>query len=127
VLPKHLEPDLLLLRDPRLRVHEPQTLADLASQITDRNYRLFAEHGLLHVLNRDVFLSGADPIALFEQMQQHDAIDPAHAFYLGYEMAKAITALTLGKNYTQDEALRWGLLTVPEQSHRDKMKGDNAS
>jgi hypothetical protein len=36
-------------------------------------------------------------------------------------MAKAITALTLGKNYTQDEALRWGFLTAPEVSHRGKM------
>ena len=26
-------------------------------------------------------------------------------------MAKAVTALTLGKNYTQDQALRWGFLT----------------
>ena len=42
-------------------------------------------------------------------------LDPSHAFYLGYEMAKAVTALTLGKNYTQDQALRWGFLTVPEQ------------
>ena len=34
-------------------------------------------------------------------------------------MAKAVTALTLGKNYMQDQALRWGSLTRPEQSHRD--------
>ena len=33
-------------------------------------------------------------------------------------MAKAVTALTLGKNYEQDEALRWGLLTVAEKKHR---------
>ena len=46
-------------------------------------------------------------------------IDANHAFYLGYEMAKAVTALTLGKNYTQDQALRWGFLTVPEINHRD--------
>jgi hypothetical protein len=24
----------------------------------------------------------------------------------------------LGKNYAQDQALRWGFLTVPEVSHR---------
>jgi dihydropteroate synthase len=121
VLPKHLEPDLVLLRDPRLRVHGAEMLAELASRLTDRNYRLFAERGLLHVLNRDVFLNGTDPFALFEQMQQRDQIDPAHAFYLGYEMAKAVAALTLGKNYTQDEALRWGFLTEQEISHRDNI------
>jgi hypothetical protein len=50
----------------------------------------------------------------------------AHAFYLGYEMAKAITALTLSKNYIQDQALRWGFLTVPEQSHREKKREETS-
>jgi hypothetical protein len=36
-------------------------------------------------------------------------------------MAKAVTALTLGKNYTQDQALRWGFLSVAERSmHGEK-------
>ena len=47
-------------------------------------------------------------------MTKRGDIDPSHAFYLGYEMAKAITALTLGKNYTQDQALRWGFATREE-------------
>ncbi len=33
-------------------------------------------------------------------------------------MAKAVTALTLSKNYVQDQALHWGFLTRPEQRHR---------
>jgi dihydropteroate synthase len=119
VLPKHLEPDLVLLRDPRLREHGEVTLAELARRVTDRNFRLFAERGLLHVINGKMCLQGDDPFALFEQMRAREDIDPAHAFYLGYEMAKAVTALTLGKNYAQDQALRWGFLTRPEESHRD--------
>jgi dihydropteroate synthase-like protein len=118
VLPKHVEPDLLLLRDPKLRTHGDDVLGDLASRVTDRNFRLFAERGLLHVFNHRLFLRGADPFELFAQMRQQAEIDPSHAFYLGYEMAKAVTALTLGKNYTQDQALRWGFLTVPEESHQ---------
>lgn len=117
VLPKHLEPDLVLLRDPKLREHGEAMLAELASQIKDRNCRLFAERGLLHVLNNQMFLQGDDPFALFAQMRQHADIDSSHAFYLGYEMAKAMTALALGKNYTQDQALRWGFLTVDERSN----------
>jgi len=39
---------------------------------------------------------------------------------LGYEMAKATTALTLGKNYEQDESLNWGFLTRDEVRHRLK-------
>ena len=33
-----------------------------------------------------------------------------------FTSAKAITALTLGKQYTQDEALNWGMRTMPEAS-----------
>jgi dihydropteroate synthase len=124
VLPKHLEPDLVLLRDPRLRMHGAAMLDELAARLTDRNFRLFAEAGRIHVLSGEMHLQGADPFALFEQMQQKTAIDPCHAFYLGYEMAKAVTALTLGKNYVQDQALRWGFLTVPEKSHRVTIKED---
>jgi dihydropteroate synthase-like protein len=120
VPPKRLEPELVLLRDPKLREHGAQALAELAARVTDRNFRLFAEHGLLHVINDKMHLEGADPFALFEEMRQREDVDPAHAFYLGYEMAKAMTALTLGKNYVQDQALRWGFLTVPEESHRDR-------
>jgi dihydropteroate synthase-like protein len=117
VLPKHLEPDLVMLRDPRLQEHGEATLAELAQRVTDRNFRLFAERGLLHVINGKMYLKGDDPFALFRQMQAREEIDPSHAFYLGYEMAKEVTALTLGKNYVQDQALRWGLLTRPEESH----------
>jgi dihydropteroate synthase-like protein len=114
VLPKRLEPDLVMLRDPKLLEFGDDPLRELAAQVTDRNYRLFAERGLLHVLNGQVFLQGDDPFALFRQLLSHEGIDPTHAFYLGYEMAKAVTALTLGKNYVQDQALHWGFLTRPE-------------
>ncbi len=121
VLPKRLEPNLVLLRDPKLRVHGAATLAELAAQVKDRNFRIFAEAGALHIINNRMHLTGEDAFALFEEMRRRDEFDSSHAFYLGYEMAKATTALTLGKNYTQDEALSWGFLTVPEESHRAKM------
>jgi dihydropteroate synthase-like protein len=122
MLPKHLEPGLLMLRDPRLRVHGSVELAELAERITDRNFRLFAEEERLHVMNDKMHLEGSDPFVLFEQLQKREAIDPAHAFYLGYELAKAVTALTVGKNYVQDQALRWGMLTREELSHREGEK-----
>ena len=127
VLPKRLEPNLVLLRDPKLRLYGAATLAELAAHVKDRNYRIFAEGGLLHVIRSQLHLTGVDAFALFEQLRERDVIDPAHAFYLGYEMAKATTALTLSKNYTQDEALRWGFLTVPEQSHRGNIAEDDRS
>jgi dihydropteroate synthase len=123
VLPKHLEPDLVLLRDPKPRAFGESALAELAGRITDSNFRLFAERGQLHVLNSGMRLEGTDPFRLFAEMSAREAIDSDHAFYLGYEMAKAVTALTLGKNYVQDQALHWGFLTVPEESHGGKIPG----
>ena len=64
---------------------------------------------------------------LFDEMQKQQEIDPSHAFYLGYELAKAVTALTLGKNYVQDEALHWGFLTMPEVTHRGRMSDDQCT
>jgi hypothetical protein len=64
-------------------------------------------------------LTGDDPFELYDLMHERQPLEASHAFYLGYEMAKAVTALTLGKNYTQDQALRWGFLTREERSHRN--------
>lgn len=113
VLPKHLDSRLVLARDPKVRETGAEELQQLAAVLKDPNFRIFAEGGELHVLNRDGHLRGTDPFALFEQL---GPVDPAHAFYLGYEMAKAVTALTLGKNYLQDEPLNWGFLTRGEIS-----------
>ncbi len=118
-LPKRLEPNLVLLRDPKLHELGEVALAELAERITDPNYRIFAERGELHILNGDHYLRGTDPFALFSELLKLDSkLDASHSFYLGYEFAKAVTALTLGKQYTQDNALRWGFLTVPETGHR---------
>jgi dihydropteroate synthase-like protein len=119
VLPKHLEPRLVMLRDRKLTEIGEVGLSELASSITDRNYRLFAERGELHLINGDMHLRGTDPFDIFaEVLRQDSKMDSSHAFYLGYEFAKAVTALTLGKQYNQDQALNWGFLTREEVSHR---------
>jgi len=124
-LPKHLQPDLLLLRDPKLREHGQESLQEIADRVTDPNFRLFAERGLLHVINGKMYLQGTDPFVLFQRMTELEKISAAHAFYLGYEMSKARTALTLGKNYVQDQALRWGFLTLPEAVHSGTIQADS--
>jgi dihydropteroate synthase len=112
-LPKNVDPRLVMLRDTAVKEFGSDNLAELQRRIRDPNWRIFAEGGQIHALNNVRFLCDADPFLLFEQM---GVTDPSHAFYLGYEMMKAKTALTLSKNYRQDRALEWGMLTETEIS-----------
>ncbi len=129
VPPKHVDHGLVMLRDPKLTPFGSTELDELARQIRDNNFRVYAEAGEVHLIGRDLHLRERDPFLLFERLlhpgfggvgDAHEPrdIDASHAFYLGYEMAKAVTALTLGKQYRQDEALDWGFLTQREESHR---------
>jgi dihydropteroate synthase len=114
-LPKRVEPRLVVLRDDKPPRFGPDALREVASRVKDANWRIFAEDGRIYAFNHSHFLVGTDPFLLFEQMGVNDA---SHAFYLGHELMKAKTALTLNKSYRQDQALDWGFLTEPEVSHR---------
>lgn len=116
-VPKHLDSRLVMLRDKRVHELGEEGLSLLANQIRDANYRIFVEGGELHLINREGHWHGRDPFELIEQIPP---VDASHAFYLGYELSKAVTALTLGKQYRQDQALDWGFLTVPEKSRHER-------
>ncbi len=125
VPPKNLSDQLVTLRDHRLVHFAAEQLADLAIQIKDNNYRIFAEQDEIHLLGGGHHFHNRDPFILFDQLAQTNPsnLSPSHAFYLGYEMSKALTSLTLGKQYTQDEALNWGHLTETEKNrHRLKKR-----
>lgn len=123
-LPKHREPRLIPLRGNAPREYGAEVLAQLAAEIKDHNYRLFAERGELHLLSAQQHLQGSDPFEIFARLLATNPtnMDAGHAFYLGFEMSKALTALTLHKHYEQDEALDWGYLTREENSHRLERK-----
>jgi dihydropteroate synthase-like protein len=122
VPPKHIAPEYVLLRDEKILEHGSDELEQLSRQIRDHNYRVFAEAGLLHLISANLHLSDGDPFLLFEKLlgTAPRNLDASHAFYLGYELCKALTALTLSKRYEQDESLDWGFLTKPERHHRLK-------
>ncbi len=123
-LPKHVHGQLVMLRDPRVHDLGEHGLSELRQRITDPNFRIFAERGEIHLLNRDGYWHGSDPYEVFDRMVATvGTLTAEHAFYLGMELMKARTALTLGKQYTQDEALRWGFLTVEEVSAVARRKG----
>src|SRR5690606_32200089 len=124
---KRLDATLLLLRDRKVHELPAESLAQLASQLTDPNVRVFVSGEELHVMNRDGYWRGIDPFELFDRLLvATPAIDAAHAFYLGYELAKATTALTLGKQYTQDQPLSWGFLTREEISVHDRRREERS-
>jgi dihydropteroate synthase-like protein len=130
-LAKHLEPRLIPLRGMQPVGQGAAALDRLATEIKDNNYRIFAEDDRLHLISAGMHLRGSDPFLLFAELLSRGSknLDREHAFYLGYEMAKAVTALTLDKEYQQDEALDWGYLTRAEVSHRLKRTrgGDSAA
>jgi dihydropteroate synthase-like protein len=112
VLPKKLDSRLVMLRDPKVRELGEVELAELRAGITDPNYRIIAERGELHLFNNGTYLRGREPAQICSDLERIDpGLDTAHAFYLGIELARAATALTLNKQYVQDQPLRWGLLS----------------
>ena len=123
VPPKRLSDQLVLLRDAKLRPYPTAAIETLAKTLKDNNYRIFAQDDQLHLLAAGIHLQDEDPFQLFDHLMQEEAssnVDPGHAFYLGYEMAKATIAMQLGKQYEQDQALDWGYLTKEEDHHRIK-------
>lgn len=104
--PQWIDPALLCLRDRRPFTEEPEEIAAEAAQIRDPNFRIRVARDGVHVFNRDGHHTSPSPYDLFPRLGVER--DGAHAFYLGYELAKAEIAYRLGKRYVQDEPLRWG-------------------
>lgn len=104
--PQWIDPALSCLRDRRPFPDEPDQIAAEAAQIRDPNFRIRVARDGVHVFNRDGHLVSTDPYDLFPRLGVER--DASHAFYLGYELAKAEIAFRLGKRYVQDEPLRWG-------------------
>lgn len=120
--PKRVDGSLVMLRDDKLYPRGKDALENLASSLKDNNFRLFAESEELHLVAADLHLTSTNAFDLFLQLMKTKPanVNRSHAFYLGYELAKAATALTLGKQYNQDQALDWGFLTTPEDNERQK-------
>lgn len=118
-LPKHVEPGLITLRSGKPQAFGDEELDRLANMIRDPNFRIFAESGQVHLVGAGFHIASRDPFLLFRRLTEagRKDIDASHAYYLGYEVAKAVTAITLGKDYRQDQALDWGHLTQPEIAH----------
>ncbi len=121
--PKRLDSRLVMLRDPRLRYYSQDAIESLAANIKDNNYRIIVDASQIHLISARVHIRGTDPFMMMDELlklPESRNVDASHAFYLGFELSKAATALQLGKQYEQDVALNWGMLTVEEKHHRLK-------
>jgi dihydropteroate synthase len=106
-LPKGYGGGLLSLHDVRPYPDSPEQIAAMARTVRDQNYRIEVAEDGIHIYNREGHHVASDPFALFGKLGVE--ADGAHAFYLGYELAKAEIAHALGKRYTQDGQLDWGV------------------
>jgi dihydropteroate synthase-like protein len=121
-LVKKVDSPLLVIRDDKLRPQGEEFLGAMSRQLKDPNFRIFVERGRIHVMNRDGYWQGDDPFELFDSFSQATPLDASHAFYLGHELCKAVTALKLDKQYTQDQPLRWGFLSWSEASAHERRR-----
>lgn len=106
-LPKGYGGGLLSLHDLVPHPQSPAEIATSASAVRDLNFRIEAAADGIHVYNRDRHLVSDQPFAMFPDLGVAD--DASHAFYLGYELARAEIAFRLGKRYVQDQQLDWGI------------------
>lgn len=105
-LPKQLHPGLTAVHERDPFPYSAEDVAEAATAVKDRNFRIQVTAEGLHVYNRDLYRRATDPFALFPALGVED--DGGHAFYLGVELARAEIAWQLGKRYTQDRPLGWG-------------------
>ena len=108
ILPKHLENGLITVKDPPFETFSEEELRGMQRKVRDRNYRIFVDRDSVYVFNNKIFIKDSDIQSIFERL---DFRDVSEAFYLGRELQKASLALKLGKQYVQEEDLRWGYLS----------------
>jgi dihydropteroate synthase-like protein len=88
----------------------PQSDAEIAAgavQVRDDNFRIQVGEDAIHIYSRQGHQAVTDPFDAFAGLNVQG--DGAHAFYLGYELAKAEIARALGKRYAQDTPLDFGI------------------
>ncbi|MGH2928905.1 MAG: DUF4346 domain-containing protein, partial [Solirubrobacteraceae bacterium] len=115
--PKHIDSGLVTTRDETMRVPSEQELRVMQAQISDANWRLFADADWLYAFNGERFIRATSMYTIFQQLEVEDV---SHAFYLGKELMKATIARGLRKSYRQEGPLDWGLLSFPEPRREEE-------
>lgn len=118
-IPKGVDDRLVTIKDPEVLVYSEPELRALQAQLTDPNFRIFADPRGITVFNNEKFVRGTNIQEIFSQLEVDE---PTHAFYLGKELARASLAVTLGKTYRQEGSLSWGYLTPADEPRAEHVR-----
>jgi len=105
-LPLGISKELMALHDRKPFSFTSQEVKEMAKMIKDRNFRIYVTKEGINVFNKEGLWREIDPFKIFPKLSLND--DSSHAFYMGFELAKAQIAWELGKRYAQDQDLDWG-------------------
>ncbi|MGB3646629.1 MAG: DUF6513 domain-containing protein [Mesorhizobium sp.] len=119
-LPRGYHAGLLQVHDRKPFTASLEDIEALAADVRDANFRIATAPDGIHVLNGRSHAVATDAFALFDGLGVEN--DGAHAFYLGAELMKAEIAWRLGKRYTQDEPLAWGVAAPAPEADRTRLK-----
>ena len=106
-LPFRVNNNLMCISDRKPKENHTREIKEIKSMVKDKNFRIFLAEDGINVFNSQTFTKGYDPYDFFEGMKVDN--DASHAFYLGIELARAQIAYQLGKDYDQDNELKWGI------------------
>jgi dihydropteroate synthase-like protein len=118
-IPKDIDDRLVTVKDPEVLTYSEAELRALQANLTDPNFRIFADREAITVFNNVRFVRGTNIQQIFDELSVDDA---AHAFYLGKELARASMAVALGKTYRQEGALSWGYLTQKDDAVSERVR-----
>ena len=113
-LPKGIDSGLLAAHERKPFPYDEAEIRELAREIRDPSYRIEVSAAGIHIFNRDGMITTQKTAGLLPRLREAER-DAAHAFYLGAELARAEIALRLGKRYTQDRDLNWGVAVAEEE------------
>ncbi|MDD9807435.1 MAG: DUF6513 domain-containing protein [Gammaproteobacteria bacterium] len=111
---------LMMLHERKPFPYDDDEIAAFAAGVTDAGFRIQVSESGIHVYNRDLHKTAADPFEFYPELDVGD--DGGHAFYLGVELGRAQIAHLLGKRYNQDEELDWGCAVEKKQEDLTRFK-----
>ncbi len=105
-LPFGIDNGLMCMSERKPHRFSKNEIKEIVEMVKDRNFRILLGDDGINVFNSLIHEIGNNPYDFYEKMKVDN--DASHAFYLGVELAKAQIAFELGKNYDQDNDLKWG-------------------